>query len=109
MPPGRRARRPRTRRGRRAHCSRGGAYASGFCTLSESDQGLQAGLKDPKAARFTHTESGSKGFCFMRMHADAAAPRGAPAVTKLVHAALTRARDSGQGRAKCVVNGACAW
>ena len=53
-------------------------------------------------ARFTHTDASSKGFCFMRMHAGAAAPRSAPAVTTLVHAALTRARDSGQGRAKCV-------
>jgi hypothetical protein len=67
----------------------------------------QAGLKDPKAARFTHTDAGSKGFCFMRMNAVAAAPRGVPAVTTLVHAALTRARDSGQGRAKCVAHAAC--
>ena len=43
----------------------------------------------------------------MQLHAAAAAPRGAPAVTTLVHAALTRARESGQGRAKCVVSGAC--
>jgi tRNA acetyltransferase TAN1 len=37
----------------------------------------------------------------MRMNAAAAAPRAAPPVAQLVHAALARVRDTGRSRAKC--------